>query len=92
VGQAYVYRWLRSLGLQFDYGPLDLTFDEDAGDLTRLEKIVAVIRSLQEWSADDLYEMTRGSTEYNQEYVQSNTFRMTCDRTNESVHHMLANL
>jgi hypothetical protein len=92
VGQAHVYRWLRSLGLQFDYGPLDLTFDEDVGDLTRLEKIVTVIKSLQAWSADDLYEMTKASTEYNREYVDSNAFRITCERTNESVHNMLANL
>ena len=92
VGQAYVYRWLRSLGLRFDYGPLDLGFDEDTGNLTRLEKIVTLIESLQSWSAQDLYEMTRDSAEYNAQHVQSSEFWNLCERTNDSVHQMLESL
>jgi hypothetical protein len=92
VGQAYVYRWLKSLGLRFDYGPLDLRFDEDTGNLTRLEKIVTLIESLQSWSAQDLYEMTRDSTEYNAQYVQSSEFWNFCESTNESVHQLLGSL
>ena len=92
VGQAYVYRWLRSLGLEFDYGPLDLSFDHDVGDLTRLEKIVDVAKSLQAWSAADLYEMTRVSTEHNQQWIQSDNFRLICERSNDTVHNLLATL
>jgi hypothetical protein len=92
VGQAYVYRWLKSLGLRFDYGPLDLGFDDDTGNLTRLEKIVTLIESLQSWSAQDLYEMTRASTEYNAQYVQSSEFWNLCEDTNESVYQMLGSL
>jgi hypothetical protein len=92
VGQAYVYQWLSSLGLKFDYGPLDLGFDLDIGNLTRLEKIVTLIKSLQNWSAQDLYEMTRASTEYNAEYVQSQKFWDTCEQTNQSVYKLLASV
>lgn len=92
VGQAYVYRWLRSLGLRFDYGPLDLGFDEDPGNLTRLEKIVTLIESLQSWSAHDLYAMTRDSTEYNAQYVQSSEFWKLCEGTNQSVNQLLGSL
>ena len=92
VGQCYVYRWLKSLGLKFDYGPLDLSFDEDQGNLTRLEKIVKLIESLKQWSAGDLYEMTRASTEYNQEYVNSTEFWNLCEQSNESVNALLESL
>lgn len=92
VGQAYVYRWLKSLGLKFDYGPLNLEFDEDPGNLTRLEKIVLLIESLQSWSAQDLYEMTRVSTEYNAQYVQSSEFWQICEDTNQSVYQLLESL
>ena len=92
VGQMYTYHWLNTLGLKFDYGELNLDFDNDPGNLTRLEKIVKLIESLQSWSAPDLYEMTRLSTEYNAEYVTSKEFWNTCERTNESVYQLLGSL
>jgi hypothetical protein len=92
VGQCYVYRWLKSLGLKFDYGPLNLDFDDDAGNLTRLEKIVTLIQSLQAWSAADLYEMTKDSTEYNVEYVRSSEFWERCEVSNEETYKLLTNL
>lgn len=92
VGQCYVYKWLSSLGLKFDYGELDLTFDEDPGNLTRLEKIVALIESLQAWSAADLYEMTRESTQHNSEYVQLKEFWQRCEDSNAETYKLLTNL
>jgi len=92
VGQAYVYQWLQSLGLKFDYGSLDLGFDQDPGNLTRIEKIIKLIESLHSWSAQDLYEMTKSSSEYNAEYVNSKEFWNTCERTNESLYQLLGSL
>lgn len=92
VGQMYSYHWLKTLGLRFDYGKLDLTFDEDPGNLTRLAKIVQLIESLKQWSAMDLYEMTRASTEYNYEYIQSNDFWNRCEATNQECYNYLTNL
>lgn len=92
VGQCYVYHWLKTLGLKFDYGDLDLSFDSDPGNLTRLEKIVSLIESLQSWSAQDLYEMTKSSTEFNAEYVRSLDFWNLCETTNATVNQLLESL
>jgi hypothetical protein len=92
VGQMYTYHWLKMLGLKFDYGELDLDFDNDPGNLTRLEKIVNLIDSLNQWSAVDLYEMTRASTEYNHDYVQSEDFWNLCEQSNAETYNYLTNL
>jgi len=92
VGQAYTYRWFRQLGLKFDYGELDLDFDDDAGNLTRLEKIVKLIKSLRDWSAEDLYEMTLDSTQHNYDLVTSQKFWDTCEESNADVYKILQGL
>lgn len=92
VGQYHTYKWLRDLGLKFDYGELDLEFDNDPGNLTRLEKLVELVRSLSKWSAMDLYEMTKDSTEYNYEYLQSEKFWNSCDQSNQATYNILNKL
>jgi hypothetical protein len=92
VGQMFIYHWLKMLGLKFEYGELDLDFDNDPGNLTRLEKIINLIESLYKWSAMDLYEMTRASTEYNYDYVQSQDFWNFCEYSNTETYNYLANL
>lgn len=92
VGQAYTYQWLEQLGCRFDYGALNLEFDRDPGNLTRLEKIVALIESLREWSAQDLYEMTLDSTQYNHELVTSDRFWNTCEQSNVETYKILTKL
>jgi hypothetical protein len=92
VGQAYVYQWFKQLGLQFNYGELDLSFDDDAGNLTRMEKIVNLIQSLTQWSAQDLYQMTYESTQHNFEHVQSQKFWDICEKSNAETYKLLGNL
>lgn len=92
VGQAYTYQWFKQLGCQFDYGALNLEFDQDPGNLTRLEKIVALIESLHEWSAQDLYEMTLDSTLHNHELVTSDRFWNACEASNAETYKILAKL
>lgn len=92
VGQMYTYHWLKTLGCKFDYGELDLGFDNDPGNLTRLEKIIDLIQSLNSWSAMDLFEMTRSSTEYNCDWVQSKDFWNFCENSNTETYNLLANL
>jgi hypothetical protein len=92
VGQAYTYQWLQQLGLKFDYGDLNLDFDLDAGNLTRLEKIVKLIESLRHWSAEDLYEMTLESTQHNHDLVTSQKFWDTCEESNADVYKILQGL
>jgi hypothetical protein len=83
----YIYTGKNSDILRFN-----LDFDNDPGNLTRLEKIVNLIESLNQWSAMELYEMTRASTEYNCEYVQSKDFWDLCEQSNTITYNYLANL
>jgi hypothetical protein len=81
VGQYDVYRTLSDLGMKFDYG-LDLSFDQEPGNLDRLSKTVMLIQEVSQYSAIELYEMTQVSSEYNQELVLSGEFYNSCDRLN----------
>jgi hypothetical protein len=92
VGQVHTYKWFRQLGLKFDYGELDLDFDNEEGNLTRLEQIVDLIKSLRHWSAQDLYEMTLESTLHNHELVTSQKFWDVCEQSNTHVYKILKGL
>ena len=81
VGQYDVYRTLSDLGMKFEYG-LDLSFDQEPGNLDRLSQIVSLIQKISQYSAQELYEMTRTSSEYNQELVISGEFYRTCETLN----------
>jgi hypothetical protein len=92
VGQYQSYAWLEQMGLNFDYGPLDLSFDSDPGNLTRLEKIVHLIKSLDQWTATELYEMTRSSCEHNYDHVMNKEFWQQCESFNQPTVDLLTNL
>jgi hypothetical protein len=92
VGQYQSYAWLEQMGLNFDYGPLDLSFDSDPGNLTRLEKIVHLIKSLDQWTATELYEMTRSSCEHNYNHVMNKEFWQQCELFNQPTVDLLTNL
>jgi len=81
VGQFDVYSSLQVLGMNFDYG-FDLSFDQDPGNLTRLEKIVHLIIQLQKFTADELYQMTKFSCEHNQDLILSKEFYNNCEAVN----------
>jgi len=92
VGQYFSYHWLQKLGFQFDYGALDLSFDNDPGNLTRLEKIVDLIRTLADHSAQDLFDMTRDSTVYNKKHLLSDNFIDACQQDNQPFYDFLSTL
>jgi hypothetical protein len=92
VGQMHTYKWFRQLGLKFDYGELDLDFDNEEGNLARLEQIVELIKSLRRWSAQDLYEMTLDSTRHNYDLITSQKFWDTCEESNAYVYKILKGL
>ncbi len=82
VGQFDVYRTLGELGMKFDYG-LDLSFDQDPGNLTRLEKTVKLIEDLNNYTAQELFEMTYNSSKYNQDLIVSGEFYNTLENRNK---------
>lgn len=84
VGQFDTYRRLGDLGCRFDYG-IDLDFDRDPHDSTRLEKLIRLIDILAGMTAADIYESTRISTLHNQDLVISGYFSRACDDNNSKV-------
>lgn len=81
VGQFDTYQALRDLGFAFNY-QLDLSFDQDPGNLTRLESIVKLIISLKPMSIGDIFEATRESSLHNQDHVLSGKFSDVCEKVN----------
>jgi hypothetical protein len=83
VGQFDVYATLTKLGMQFDYG-LDLSFDQDPGNLTRMEKIVDLIQEIANYSCQELWHMTQDSSQHNQNLIISQEFFKSCQTVNET--------
>jgi hypothetical protein len=81
VGQFDVYCTLSKLGLKFNYN-IDISFDQDPGNLTRFVKIVNLIKTLGTMSAMDIYEATKESTEHNQHCVSGEEFFQNCEHSN----------
>jgi len=81
VGQFDVYRSLSLLGFKFDYD-LDLGFDTDSGNITRLEKTIKLIQNLESLSAQEIYELTKHSSLYNQELIESGDLYTRCEQQN----------
>ena len=82
VGQFDVYRTLQELGMKFNYG-LDLSFDQDPGNLTRFEKTVKLIKDLSQYTHTDIYNMTKDSSKFNQEHIVSGDFFQICENKNQ---------
>jgi hypothetical protein len=81
VGQFRTYEWFKSAGLKFDYG-IDLSFDQDSGNITRLNKLVDLIQSLCNHSAQDLFEMSRSSVLHNHRMITGEEFFNFCETAN----------
>ncbi|MDC0862933.1 hypothetical protein OAP74_00490 [bacterium] len=83
VSQFDVYNQLQQLGFMFDYGPLDLSFDRDTGNLSRLEKIVELCKTINIYTIDELLHYTKESSEHNREHIISGDFGNLCKQANE---------
>lgn len=83
VGQHNTHGALTQLGFQFDYCDLDLSWDNDPGNVTRFRGIVELIRSLEELSAADIYAATKLSSDHNQDHILSGRFEEICTAKNE---------
>jgi hypothetical protein len=83
VGQFRSYRWLETMGMQFDYG-LDLTFDDDPGNISRLLKLTSLIKDISQYTAADLFEMTEKSSRHNHAIIETGEFFERCERANQT--------
>jgi hypothetical protein len=81
-GQFDVYATLTSLGFEFDYG-LDLNYDSDSGNLSRLAGVLELIKSLSQYSSEELYLRTRHSCLHNKEHIMSGKFYKLAQAVND---------
>jgi hypothetical protein len=81
--QFDAYGYLTEAGMKFDYGALDLSYDRDPGNLTRLAGVINLVKDLDQWSAQDIYDMTFNSTKHNLEVIASGDFYKYCDSQNQ---------
>jgi hypothetical protein len=82
VGQYNTYKILKKLGLDFNY-QFDIGWDQNPENLPRLESIVQLIKSLKNYSAQEIFEMTKHSTDHNYDLVWTNKFSQNCIKHNE---------
>ena len=68
--------------MKFDYG-LDLSFDQDPGNITRLVKLIELVKTLNNYTTQELFEMTKASSLHNQDLIASGEFYQTCELLNQ---------
>jgi hypothetical protein len=83
VGQFDIYGTLSKLGLKFDYGSIDLTWDKNSANLDRLENIIDLVDTICEMNCDEIFNHTVDSTRYNREYIISGQFAKNCVLVNQ---------
>lgn len=82
VGQQHTYQALRQLGFRFEYG-IDLSFDEVAGDIERIMKILTTLESfVAETDIHTLNSMVLPSAAHNQEHILNGTCARACNNIN----------
>jgi len=91
VGQFETYKTLSNLGLQFDYD-FDTSWDQDSGNLSRLESVVNLIDTLNQFTVEELVAKTKESNEYNQNYIVSGKFFEQCQQKNNESTAQIFNL
>jgi len=82
VGQFETYQTLAKFGLNFDY-EFDTSWDLDAGNLTRAQRIIELIDHLNEFSVDQLVSFTKPVNEHNQNCIVTGTFAKQCRQHNQ---------
>ena len=85
VGQYDTYNPLSILGFDFDYGPLDLSWDNDPGNLSRMLSVIELIKQLSSYSINDLVDFTKSSAEHNYNHVIEKGFYNMCQLHNNKI-------
>jgi hypothetical protein len=85
VNQFESYKYFKELGFKFDYGTIDLSWDTDPGNLTRLSSIVDLIKNLADYTIEDITDMTKESTEHNFHHLWSGKFNQVCQEHNQNI-------
>lgn len=85
VGQFDVYNQLKALGLKFDYGDINLAWDSDPRNFSRLEGIIDTVIDLGRMSKEHIHEVTKESSQHNADLIWSGEFSKKCRAHNEKI-------
>ena len=84
IGQFHSCQSLQKFGLKFDIG-LDLEFDNEIGEFSRLEKIIWILDSIKKMDHDELSHKSKINAEYNLETIKSGNFFKNCENHNQKI-------
>ena len=82
VGQFDILGHLSTLGFTFDYKGLDLNYDKDSGNLTRLVKQVKLVEQIADIDINELKQLTTYSVDHNYDHIISGQFGDICNKIN----------
>lgn len=82
-GNFEMYSTLQRLGFKFEYG-FDLSYDDIKEDYGRLEGLIQCLQTVNNFSAQDLFAMTRDSCLHNKEHIVSGRFATVCEDINRT--------
>lgn len=83
VGQYNTYQFLNEMGCVFDYGKLNLDFDQDPKNLSRLCLLTNTIEQIAQYSIPELLNMTQASTTHNYQVVYGDEFWKRSEQFNQ---------
>jgi hypothetical protein len=81
VGQFNTLGHLSRLGLNFDYG-LDLSFDQQTEDFSRIEGLYRLLDKINEIDTNDLIKQVQPVADFNLNLITSGKFKLNCDQVN----------
>lgn len=83
VGQFRSCQVLKNYGIRFDLG-LNLDFDEQSSEFTRLEKIIDVLSEIKDIDAEELKYRCTINADWNLETIKSREFFNLCEKHNQA--------
>jgi hypothetical protein len=82
VGQAQTLEYLNMIGFRTDFGwPTD--YDNDPGDLTRIQKIFSTLESIQSQTIEQLYEQSLSAVQHNTQHIINGNLAEICNNLNQ---------
>lgn len=82
VGQAGTVTFLEEIGFKTDFG-IDLSYDKDTGDLTRIKGVFDAIDTIASKTLDELYESSLQSVVYNSNHILNRDLDQKCQNLNK---------
>ena len=84
VGQAHTLQELGKLGMKFDYGDIDTSYDSILEDDDRMIALYVTLKKLKYMDIIDIMSATKDSVQHNTDLLASGDFAKNCQAHNEA--------